>query len=277
MSAAVPDRSVEAISLVQAPPHWRSVEFISDLHLQADPGATLGLWLAYLRSCQADALFILGDLFEVWVGDDAAFDPLQSATPGTGFEGLCLRALRETAARIPVHFMRGNRDFLIGARFLQACNVVDLDDPSVLAFGAQRYVLTHGDALCLDDIAYQQFRARVRGRPWQQDFLSRPLAERAGIARELRQQSEARKRLSGSYADVDYKASLELLVRAQAGTLIHGHTHRPADHVLSPGSARVVLSDWDGMASPVRAQVLRLDGNGLHRLGLDQAVCGEPI
>jgi UDP-2,3-diacylglucosamine hydrolase len=262
-------------SVLQAPPRWRSVEFISDLHLQAQPVATCELWLAYLRGCRADALFILGDLFEVWVGDDAAFDPPASHTPSLGFEGRCLVALREAAARMNVHFMRGNRDFLIGPKYLAACAVVDLDDPTVLAFGAQRYLLSHGDALCLDDTDYQAFRSEVRSDRWQRDFLARPLAERTAIARQIRQQSEAHKRLSGQYADVDFEAALDLLALAQAGTMIHGHTHRPADHALPDGRTRVVLSDWDGSAQPARAQVLRLDGDGLHRLDLHQALGGQ--
>ena len=262
------------VSLVQAQPHWRSVEFISDLHLQAQPAETFELWLTYLQHCQADALFILGDLFEVWIGDDAAFDNAQRDTPISGFEGQCLEALRQASARMPVYFMRGNRDFLLGARYLSACGVVDLDDPAVLVFRGKRYALSHGDALCLDDTAYQAFRAQVRSEAWQQEFLARPLAERAALARAMREQSEARKRLDAVYADADLQATRALLTTTQATTLIHGHTHRPANHAVGDGLVRVVLSDWDALAPIPRAQALRLDDGGLHRVDLAHALRG---
>ena len=260
------------VSLVQAPPHWRSVEFISDLHLQAQPPQTFELWLAYLDHCQADALFILGDLFEVWIGDDAAFDSASGDRPGPGFEGQCLEALRQASARRPVYFMRGNRDFLLGARFLSACGVVDLMDPAVLVFQGKRYALSHGDALCLDDVEYQAFRRRVRSIDWQSEFLARPLAERAALARAMRRQSEARKRQDAVYADADLSATREMLTTTQATTLIHGHTHRPADHAVGDGLSRVVLSDWDALAPTPRAQALRLDDAGLRRVDLVQAL-----
>ena len=262
------------MSLVQAPPHWRSVEFISDLHLQAQPPETFELWLAYLRHCQADALFILGDLFEVWIGDDAAFDRAPGEAPQAGFEGQCLEALGQASGRMKVYFMRGNRDFLLGARFLAACGVVDLDDPAVLVFQGKRYALSHGDALCLDDISYQAFRAQVRTQAWQSEFLARPLAERAALARAMREQSEARKRAGAVYADADLLATRELLAATQATTLIHGHTHRPADHTIGEALSRVVLSDWDALAFAPRAQALRLDASGLHRVDLAQALRG---
>lgn len=262
------------VSLVQAPPHWRNVEFISDLHLQAQPPETFDLWLAYLRHCQADALFILGDLFEVWIGDDAAFDTAQSAESSHGFEAKCLEALRQASARRPVYFMRGNRDFLLGERFLNACSVGDLDDPAVLVFNGRRYALSHGDALCVDDVEYQIFRKQVRGIPWQSEFLARPLAERAALARGMRQQSEARKRPNAVYADADLQAVREVLATTRANTLIHGHTHRPADHALGNGLSRVVLSDWDASATAPRAQALRLDNNGLQRVDLAHSLQG---
>lgn len=261
-----------ALSLVQAPPHWRCVEFISDLHLQARPPETFNLWLAYLRRCQADALFILGDLFEVWIGDDDAFDFTQGADSSQNFGAQCLEALGQASARCPVYFMRGNRDFLLGKRFLNACGVADLDDPAVLEFNGKRYALSHGDALCLDDVEYQTFRQQVRSDPWQREFLARPLAERASLARTMRQQSEARKRPDIVYADADPQAVRELLASTQATTLIHGHTHRPADHTLGHELSRVVLSDWDASAPVPRAQALRLDSGGLHRVDLAHAL-----
>lgn len=237
--------------ILQAPARWRAVDFISDLHLQAADPATFEAWQRYMQHSLADAIFILGDLFEVWVGDDAA-------TPGS-FESACAQVISSTARRADVFFMHGNRDFLVGPAFMAQCHATLLPDPTVLAFAGERYVLSHGDALCLDDTAYQQFRATVRSDAWQQDFLAKPLATRQAIARGLRLQSEAQKKSGAVYADVDIAAAADCLQTAQAGHLIHGHTHRPADHALPGGLHRLVLSDWDADAQPPRAEVLRLE------------------
>ena len=133
-----------------------------------------------------------------------------------------------------------------------------LDDPTVLDFAGQLWLLSHGDALCLSDTDYLQFRTQVRSVQWQHEFLGKPLAERQAIARTLRTQSETRKRSGVTYADVDGAASCDWLHTAQASTLIHGHTHRPADHELATGLRRIVLSDWDASATPPRTEVLRL-------------------
>ena len=242
-----------------APPHWRTVDFISDLHLQSSVPATVTAWQHYLHSTPADALFILGDLFEVWVGDDAM------AEPGS-FEAQGCAALQAAAQRLPVYFMHGNRDFLAGPAFLTHCGITGLADPTVLVFGGQRTVLSHGDLLCLDDGDYQRFRVQARSAAWQQEFLSKPLAERRTLARGIRQESEARKQSGAPYADVDSPAAIAWLQAARARTLIHGHTHRPANHALAPGLQRVVLSDWDAAAHPPRADVLRLTAAGLERM-----------
>ena len=247
-----------------APADWRMVDFISDLHLQASEPATLMAWQHYMQTTAASAVFILGDLFEVWVGDDVVQDTPPGRSEGLGFEERCANVLRQAAGRTRVFFMHGNRDFLVGTRFLGRCNTTLLQDPTVLAFAGQRWLLTHGDALCLDDLDYMQFRRQVRSADWQRDFLARPLAERRAIARGLRQQSEARKRSGVMYADVDTPAARQWLQTTQALTMIHGHTHKPADHDLGGGLARVVLSDWDALANPARVEVLRLDANASH-------------
>ncbi len=162
--------------------------------------------------------------------------------------------------------MHGNRDFLLGAAFTKESGVTLLDDPCVLAFGNVRWLLSHGDALCLDDGDYQRFRTQVRSEAWQHDFLSRPLDQRQAIARGLRDASDARRHSGVVYGDVDAAAARAWLGNAGAATLIHGHTHRPADHDLGQGLRRVVLSDWDCAATPARAQVLRLSAQGLQRL-----------
>jgi UDP-2,3-diacylglucosamine hydrolase len=252
-----------------APSHWRTVDFISDLHLQTSEPATVAAWLHYLQTTPAHALFILGDLFEVWVGDDAIDDTQADGQPS--FEALCTTALHAAAQRLPVYFMQGNRDFLTQDLFLQRSGMTGLADPTVLVWGAQRIVLSHGDLLCLDDVDYQRFRIEARSPSWQQRFLSQPLATRRHMARGIREASEARKHAGLPYADVDDPAAIAWLQTAQAHTLIHGHTHRPADHVLAPDLQRVVLSDWDLAALPPRAEVLRLSAapSGALSSGLD--------
>jgi len=247
---------------LKAKPNWHSVDFISDLHLQASEPETFAAWQRYLEQTPADAVFILGDLFEVWVGDDAA-----TAQDGANdFAQRCQHILQAAAQRLDLYFMHGNRDFLLGPAFATACGMTLLPDPSVLEFDQQRWLLSHGDALCLDDTDYQQFRTMVRSSGWQSRFLAKPLPERQDLARALRDQSEARKASGASYADVDNAAAAQWLAQANASTLIHGHTHRPGDHDLfTPADARnaakrrrLVLSDWDAKARPARLQVLRL-------------------
>ena len=245
---------------LMAAPTWRVIDFISDLHLQATDVATFNVWRQFMQTTPADAVFIMGDLFEVWVGDDT----LQSGS----FEFQCADAIRQTTARIPVFFMHGNRDFLVGSALMDLCTARLLDDPTVLVFESRRYLLSHGDALCIDDLPYMQFRAQVRSPEWQQAFLAQPLQARQAIARGLRQQSEARKQSGAEYADVDSQAARQLLQDAHALRLIHGHTHKPAEHDLGDGMRRVVLSDWDADAQPARAEVLRLSSDGLQRITL---------
>ena len=234
-------------------PSEQTIDFISDLHLQASEPKTFALWKHYMQSTPANTLFILGDLFEVWVGDDAAI--------AGSFETQCAELIAQTAKRMQIYFMHGNRDFLVNSGLADQANFTLLDDPTVLEFSGQRFLLSHGDELCLADVDYQQFRKLVRSQEWQQDFLAKPLQERQSIAKALRVQSQARK---VSYVDVDEAAACQWLQMAKANTLVHGHTHRPADHDMGPGFARVVLSDWDAPAG--RAQALRLSAAGLHRL-----------
>ena len=229
------------------------MDLISDLHLQASEMATFEAWRDYMARTTADAVLILGDLFEVWVGDDAAeSDPfLQS----------CAQVLRQTAQRLHVAFMPGNRDFLVGPAFLSDCGVHALSDPCLLQWGAQRMVLSHGDALCLDDRAYQAFRQQVRSADWQTEFLAKPLHERLALARAMRTQSESQKHSGAVYADADAIMALNWLQAAGADRLVHGHTHQPADHPLGTG-LRHVLSDWSLDHAPHRAQVFRMQRGG---------------
>ncbi len=243
-----------AIGLLQAPASWQTVDLISDLHLQASETATFEAWRQFMATTPAQAILLLGDLFEVWVGDDAvAHDP---------FLQTCAEVLSQAAQRCFVAFMPGNRDFLVGPGFLSACGVQALQDPTVLAWADQRILLSHGDALCLGDTDYQVFRQQVRSGPWQTEFLAKPLNERLALARAMRAQSESQKQTGiNNYADADTALSLQWLQAAQADRLIHGHTHRPADHIM--GSAtRQVLSDWSLDHAPLRAEALRLHADG---------------
>lgn len=266
MSSSTVPQAVELI----APLAWRTVDFISDLHLHAGEPATVTAWRHYLESTPADAVFMLGDVFEAWVGDDVVNEPvpLTGTHSSTGFEDRCTRIMGDAAGRLSLFFMHGNRDFLVGERLMDLCNTTLLTDPTVLVFGGRRWLLSHGDALCLGDVDYQQFRLQVRSAGWQQAFLAKPLAERQAIARQLRAQSEAHKKSGAVYADVDAAAARQWLEAADARTLIHGHTHQPAIHDLGQGYARVVLSDWDLAATPPRGEVLRLTAGGLQRIPL---------
>lgn len=254
---------------ITAAPHWQTVDFISDLHLQASEPATLQALAAYLAHTPAQALFILGDLFEVWVGDDVLDSP--------GFESEVAQLLHAASRRLDLFILCGNRDFLMGQRLLAACGAKRLEDTSVLQFGTARWLLAHGDAQCLDDLPYQAFRAQVRSPAWQQEFLNKPLPERQTLARHMRQQSEAQKKQLANTAvpwiDLDGQACRALLEAHQADHMVHGHTHQPAQHALGAGHMRWVLSDWDLCATPPRAQVLRLRASDdqPHRLSLAEA------
>jgi UDP-2,3-diacylglucosamine hydrolase len=246
---------------LRAAPSWRTVDCISDLHLQASSPATFEAWRRYMQSTPADALFLLGDLFEAWIGDDAAREP--------GFDADCAGVLRATAARLPLFFLVGNRDFLVGEQLAGDTGLTLLQDPTVFTFGAQRWLLSHGDALCIDDHDYMAFRETVRDPRWQQEFLARPLAQRQAIARGMRQESEALKQTGRVYADVDGPTALQWLQAANARVLVHGHTHQPADHALDASHRRIVLSDWDADATPPRLQALRIGiGGEVERIGL---------
>jgi UDP-2,3-diacylglucosamine hydrolase len=242
-----------------APTDWRAIDFISDLHLSPALPRTFESWARYLRETPADAVFMLGDLFEVWVGDDARDLP---------FERRCVEVLADAAQRRHIGFMAGNRDFLVGVEMLRASGLVGLPDPTLLSAWGRRALLTHGDALCLADTDYQAFRRLVRSEDWQREFRARPLAGRQQLAAEMRRQSESRHRFDGrDDADVDAAAALGWLRAADAAVLVHGHTHRPGSEFLAPGVERHVLSDWDlDDAARPRADLLRLTRDGWQRL-----------
>ena len=242
-----------------APADWRTIDFVSDLHLSPALPRTFDAFARLLRTTPADAVFILGDLFEVWIGDDARALP---------YEAVCTELLAEAASRITLGFMVGNRDFLLGAAMLRASGMMGLQDPTRLDAWGQPLLLTHGDALCVADAEYQAFRRQVRSEAWRRDTLALPLAERAALAAAMRARSSERHRLDGrADVDVDAASAVGWLHAAGTAEMVHGHTHRPGSNELAPGFKRHVLGDWDldDRARP-RAEVLRLTRDGFTRV-----------
>lgn len=227
--------------------------FISDLHLDAKRPDILALCLRFLRerAPRAQALYILGDLFEAWVGDDDDTPAYQAIQQG-------LRALSDSGTAL--FFMCGNRDFLVGNAFASATACRLLPDPSVIDLYGQPTLLMHGDSLCVADSAYQLLRAQLRHPDWQALFLSKPLAERRRMALDLRRQSQqANQEKNETIMDVSPDAVLQALREHGARRLIHGHTHRPAVHHLEVNgqpAERIVLADWyaNGSALAVSAK-----------------------
>ncbi len=250
-------RPLPAFFELAAPAHWVAVDFISDLHLCETMPRTFDAFAQHLLNTPADAVFLLGDIFEVWVGDDAR---------DREFESRCVDVMAEASSQRMLGLMVGNRDFLLGSAMLRACGGMALADPTVLKAWGQRVLLSHGDALCLDDLPYQAFRAEVRSPAWQQAFLARPLAERLAIATQMRQASQERRRFDGAFdADADFGEAVRWMHAMGTAELVHGHTHRPGSNMLAPGFKRHVLSDWD-LDTGNRAEVLRLSRDGFVRL-----------
>ncbi|ACL72021.1 UDP-2,3-diacylglucosamine diphosphatase [Thioalkalivibrio sulfidiphilus] len=215
--------------------------FISDLHLDRERPQILALFERFLheQAREADALYILGDLFEYWIGDD-------DDAPHLGGVAAALRSLTE--AGVPVYFAHGNRDFLLGEDFAARTGMRLLAEETVVDLYGRPALLMHGDNLCLDDHEYMAFRDMVRDGTWQQAFLARPLASRRAEAEAMRAKSRENGRMkSPEITDVSPRAVEDALRRHGVDLLIHGHTHRPAIHVLTVDSRqcqRVVLADW---------------------------------
>jgi len=216
--------------------------FISDLHLSPDTPEATGALLRFLRETApaADALYVLGDLFETWIGDEGLAQPFAKEVANA------FRTLAEGG--VPVHFMHGNRDFLVGERFARASGMTMLTDPTVVDLYGTRTFLMHGDSLCSGDVEYQKFRSMVRNPAWQQAFLAKPLDERARMAREVRGKSEQAKQVKDMIIMDVAPATVDDAFRAHHyARLIHGHTHRPARHahkVDGRDCERWVLADW---------------------------------
>lgn len=224
--------------------------FISDLHLTAARPAITQLFLDFLarEARAAQALYILGDFFEYWIGDDAVeqaeYQPIIKA----------LRAL--ASAGTAVFLMHGNRDFLFGERFARESGCRLLADPSRIDLYGTPVLLMHGDTLCTDDVEYLAFRAMTRAEQWQREFLARPMAERDAIARDYREESRrSTAEKAPEIMDVTQAAVVAMLRDHGVRHLIHGHTHRPGDHVFDLDGAparRIVLGDWYEQGSVLR-------------------------
>jgi len=215
--------------------------FISDLHLDAARPQITQLFLDFLKTeaSRAQALYILGDFFEAWIGDDDP-DP-HHARVMDGVHTL-------TGSGIPVYFMHGNRDFLIGAEFERKTGCTLLAEPTVMNLYGTRTLLMHGDTLCTDDLEYQKFRRQVRNPAWQKTFLAKPFAERRAFAQQARAASQTQTAAKPDYLmDVNQREVERVMTEHGATRLIHGHTHRPAIHrfaVNGQNLTRIVLGDW---------------------------------
>ncbi len=223
--------------------------FISDLHLEADKPEIGNQFLAFLEgeARDADALYILGDLFEFWIGDD---DPNEHYAEMKN----ALRALVDSGVR--VYFMHGNRDFMIGVDFAHETGVQILPDPHPVELHGTSVLLSHGDAMCIDDVEYQQIRTMTRNPEWQAMMLTKSLEERLAFAANARTESQKKSAASNAeIVDVNQGEVKKLIAEHGVDILLHGHTHRPAVHEVDLGdrsAKRIVLGDWFDQGSVLR-------------------------
>ncbi|RXZ38408.1 UDP-2,3-diacylglucosamine diphosphatase [Oxalobacteraceae bacterium CAVE-383] len=237
--------------------------FVSDLHLQAALPRTAQAFRDFLtqQASRARRLYLLGDIFEYWAGDDDLETPFNRGIADA------IRAVAQ--AGVEVFWIAGNRDFLVSEGFAHAAGLTILNDPHVVTLAGRRLALAHGDAQCTDDTDYMAFRAQVRNPVWQQAFLAMPLAQRKAIIEGLRQGSQAaQKEKSSEIMDVNQQAIAQLFADTGSALLIHGHTHRPARHVYSDaagGKLRYVLPDWEIDATPARGGWIAIGVDGVLR------------
>lgn len=237
--------------------------FISDLHLDAKQPEMTAIFLNFLQkhASQAEALYILGDFFEVWIGDD--YETELSRKISTALHAV-------TQKGIPIYIMHGNRDFLLGTEFMRATGCQLLPDPTVIDLYGRPTLLMHGDTLCIDDHAYQRFRQQVRDPVKQSIFLQLPLTLRRGIARFLRWQSQRKGKQD--YIDANSAEIKRVMLAHNVDFLIHGHTHRPCIQYFEleeKSALRIVLSDWDNK----QGSVLVCEPQGQKLIGWISASC----
>lgn len=241
--------------------------FVSDLHLQASHPQTCLAFDAFLdqHARASEALYLLGDIFEYWAGDDDLADPFHLK--------VCQAIRRVSDAGVAVYWIAGNRDFLVGAAFAEAAGLSVLKEPHIVHLGGQTIALVHGDAQCTGDSQYMQFRAMVRQPAWQAQFLAMPLAQRKAIIAGLRENSRASNgEKSATIMDVAPQAIAEVFTSTGTTVMIHGHTHRPALHVEG-AYRRFVLPDWEydvDRANARRGGWIAVDDDGaIHRHDVD--------
>ncbi len=242
--------------------------FVSDVHLQSSLPLTTQAFLAFLARHvrRANQLYLLGDLFEYWAGDDDIETP---------YNAMIAAAIRDVSnAGIDVFWIAGNRDFLVGEKFAESTGLRLVTEPFIADIGGQRVALVHGDAQCTDDRAYMAFREKVRAPEWQHAFLAMPLVQRKAIIDGMRAGSrEAQRTKSYEIMDVNPDAIASLFIETGCSMIIHGHTHRPATHEHNIGDracARHVLPDWDCDSQTPRGGWLSLGTQtGLRRYGVD--------
>lgn len=223
--------------------------FISDLHLEAERPDIGDHFIKFLQTdaTEAEALYILGDLFEAWVGDD---------DPNAHYAMIKLALRKLVDSGVPVYFIHGNRDFMIGRKFAHETGIKILEDPYPVKMYGQKDLLSHGDAMCTDDVQYQRVRSMTRDPDWQASMLVKPLKERLRIAAEARRQSlERTLNLNMDIMDVNQGAVMRTINEYSVDVLLHGHTHRPDIHTVDLGNRkakRIVLGDWYTQGSVVR-------------------------
>lgn len=228
--------------------------FVSDLHLDGSRPQTTRVFFEFLagRAREADALYVLGDLFEAWIGDDDDDAHHQAV----------LARLQDATREVPIAVMRGNRDFLFGERFERVTGCRLLDDHEVVDLYGTPTLLMHGDLLCTDDVGYQEFRTMARNPDWQKTMLAKPLAERRALASSARSESAiATAMKTDAIMDVNADTVADTMRRFGVRRLVHGHTHRPAIHAFELDGApaqRAVLGDWHE-----RGSVLVVDAQGM--------------
>ncbi len=230
--------------------------FVSDLHLSPDLPKTTEAFFGFLRdhALHTKALYLLGDIFEYWAGDDDLEDPFHRAV---------IHKLRSVSDHgVSVYWIGGNRDFLVGEAFATACGMRRLSEPHVAEIAGKRLLLLHGDAQCTDDTAYMAFRSQVRDPEWQRAFLARSLAERKAIISGMREGSrQAQRDKPMAIMDVNAGEIADLFEAYAVPLMIHGHTHRPQVHEHD-GRVRHVLPDWDCDADVVRGGWIAMDADG---------------
>ena len=246
---------------------------ISDLHLTGKRPQGIQLFLEFLRrdAVEADALYILGDFFEYWIGDEAIHRPDHEPV---------IKGLKELSATgTPVYVMRGNRDFLMDNDFENASGCALIADPMVIDLYGQKVLITHGDYLCTDDVAYQEFREMVRQRSWQKEFLKKSVEERDAIAQKYRSISkEISQTKEPEIMDINQQTLLEEMMKYGVDLVIHGHTHRPAVHdfrINGTNARRIVLGDWFDQGSMLIAdkdnlKLVSFDQHGIRQQVVDQ-------